>query len=75
MSKASLAGMHFGRPSAAVDKERLLREVREPEAEPLKRVNFEVPESVHRKLKLLAARQGLSIKDYLSAFIEAQPEP
>lgn len=75
MSKASLQGMGVGRPSQARDRERLLEAVRQPEAEPVKRVNFEVPESLHRKLKLLAAREGLSIRDYLTAFIQAQPDP
>ena len=40
-----------------------------------KRVNFEVTEEVHRKLKILATQQGMSVKDYLTSYIESQPDP
>ncbi len=36
----------------------------------VKRVNFDLPEELHKKLKTFAASQGKSIKDVLTEFVE-----
>ncbi len=36
----------------------------------MKRVNFDLPEALHTKLKMHAAAQGKSIKDVLTDFVE-----
>lgn len=37
----------------------------------VKRVNFDLSEALHTKLKMYAAAQGKSIKDVLTDFVEA----
>ena len=39
-------------------------------SEKMKRVNFDLPEAWHTKLKMHAAAQGKSIKDVLTDFVE-----
>jgi hypothetical protein len=41
--------------------------------EKVKRVNFDLPEALHTKLKTYSAAQGKSIKDVLTEFVEALP--
>ena len=36
----------------------------------IKRVNFDLPEELHTKLKMHAAAQGKSIKEVLTEFVE-----
>ena len=36
----------------------------------IKRVNFDLPEALHTRLKTYAASQGKSIKDVLTEFVE-----
>ncbi|MCF5841792.1 MULTISPECIES: plasmid partition protein ParG [Aeromonas] len=38
--------------------------------EKLKRVNFDLPEALHTRLKIHAAAQGKTIKDVLTEFVE-----
>lgn len=38
--------------------------------EKMKRVNFELTEELHKKLKTYAVTQGKSIKDILTEFVE-----
>jgi plasmid stability protein len=42
-------------------------------SEKMKRVNFDLPEALHTKLKMHAAAQGKSIKDIMTDFVEALP--
>ena len=42
-------------------------------SEKVKRVNFDLPEALHTKLKTYAAANGKSIKDVLTEFVEALP--
>jgi predicted HicB family RNase H-like nuclease len=76
MSKNSFANMPAGRPSqASSDRAKLLASLQDTaRAEPSKRVNFELAESLHIKLKIHATRQGQSIKDFLTSYIETLPE-
>ena len=39
-------------------------------SEKMKRVNFDLPEALHTRLKIYAAAQGKSIKDVLTEFVE-----
>lgn len=39
-----------------------------------KRVNFDVSEQQHRKLKMHAAREGVSITDLLKAYVDQLPD-
>lgn len=63
-------------PSESVDGEAklLTGQEGEPVAEEMQRVNFEVPRSKHVKLKVLAARRGLSIKEFLTECIDSFPD-
>lgn len=36
----------------------------------MKRVNFDLPEKLHKRLKTYAASQGKSIKEVLTEFVE-----
>ena len=40
------------------------------ETEKTKRVNFDLPESKHRKLKEYAASQGMTIREVLTQYVE-----
>ena len=40
------------------------------ENEKTKRVNFDLPESQHRKLKEYAASQGITIREVLTQYVE-----
>lgn len=74
MSKTSFGKMTPGRPSD--QRAKLMEALRdEAEAPALRRVNFQVNDERHRKLKMEAARQGKSIKDLLTAFIDSLPDP
>lgn len=42
-------------------------------SENMKRVNFELPERLHTKLKTYAATSGKSIKDILTEYVERLP--
>jgi hypothetical protein len=42
--------------------------------EEMQRVNFQVPRSKHIKLKILAARRGQSIKEFLTDYIDSFPD-
>ena len=76
MSKGP-AGMTPGRPSQSPAAKARMRESLQdtPPAEVLKRVNFQITESKHRKLKMVAAREGQSIKEFLTAYIDSLPTP
>ena len=39
-------------------------------ADKMKRVNFDLPEALHKRLKTYAASQGTSIKEILTEFVE-----
>lgn len=70
------SGLSAGRPSqTAAAKARLLQGLKDDEpAEPLRRVNFQLSDSKHRKLKIFAAKNNQSIKDVLTAYIDSLPE-
>lgn len=76
MSKGGLSGIGAGRPSEARAKARLLASLKDDApAEPLRRVNFELPDSKHRKLKILVAKSEYgSVKDFLTAHIDSFPD-
>lgn len=75
MSK-SFSGLPVGRPSGARAKARLMDALKDaPPVEPLRRVNFELPDSKHRKLKILVAKsEHGSVKDFLTAYIDSFPD-
>lgn len=58
-----------GRPSAK-EKERAISELM-GDGKPLKRVNFEIDEDRHRKLKIYAARTGRSIRELMLEYIDS----
>ena len=43
----------------------------EPEAEPVKKTSFDFPVSLYRSIKIRVAEQGVSMRDYVIALIEA----
>lgn len=75
MSKG-FSGLSAGRPSQTeATKARLLQDLKDDEhAEPLRRVNFQLVDSKHRKLKTFAAKNSQSIKEVLTAYIDSLPE-
>jgi len=59
-----------GRPSAGV-RAMTMNDI--SSSEKVKRVNFDLSEALHTRLKTYAAAQGKSIKDVLTEFVEALP--
>ncbi|KLI90525.1 hypothetical protein AA310_00910 [Arthrobacter sp. YC-RL1] len=74
----SRTGLSAGRPSQRTENEksRLMASLRDTApAEPLTRVNFELPKSLHTKLKIHVARsEHKSIREFLTEYIESLPE-
>ena len=63
--------MKVGRPSAN-GKEFTLEQLTNPEQEINKRVNIEIPVSMHSAFKALAAKRNSTIKDELQKLIELE---
>ncbi len=63
--------MKAGRPSAN-GKEFTLEQLTNPEQEENKRVNIEIPVSLHSALKVLVAKRNSTIKDELQKLIELE---
>lgn len=74
MSKFS--SMTPGRPSQSPEAKAKLMESLKDEAtqEKLQRVNFEVPESKKTKLKVIAAKKGMTVKEFLTEYIDSFPD-
>lgn len=72
MSKNILSA---GRPSARTDKARAatLASLAD-DAGSMKRVNFEVSAELHARLKIYATKQGKSIKELLTEYVDSLPE-
>jgi ParG len=70
MSK--LSTLSAGRPSIGKSKEVSLSSL--SNAAPLKRVNFQLSIIQHQKLKIFSAKQGKSIKDLLTDYVDSLPE-
>ena len=70
------SGMSTGRPSVTnAAKAKLMESLKDDTThEVSRRVNFEVPESKHAKLKINAVRNGKSIKEFLTAYIDSLPD-
>lgn len=70
------SGMSTGRPSVTnAAKAKLLESLKDNAGKEVsKRVNFEVSESMHTKLKINAARNGQSIKEFLTTYIHSLPD-
>lgn len=68
MSKESL-NLTAGRPSARANKSALLSSINDKQ--PMKRVNFDLSAEQHAKLKVYAAKQGKTIKDLLTGFVDS----
>lgn len=73
---SKFAGLSTGRPSVTnAAKAKLMESLKDDEPqETTRRVNFEVPKSKHAKLKVNAARNGQSIKEFLTAYIDTLPD-
>lgn len=66
------SGLSAGRPSrTGSSAERTLRVLAGDEG--TARVNFDIPKSKHRALKVYAASQGKSIKDLLTDYLDTLP--
>jgi Antitoxin ParD len=61
-----------GRPGSRVDKIKTLSSLADNVS--MKRVNFDVTVDNHAKLKIYAARQGKTIKEILSEFVDQLPD-
>jgi hypothetical protein len=74
MSISSSRGLlSAGRPSAR-NKEKLLSSLSEGDTQAVKRVNFDLPLPLHARLKVYAAKQGKTVKELLTAYVEQLPE-
>lgn len=62
-----------GRPSARTGQATPATLASLANASPMKRVNFELSAEQHSKLKIYAAKQGKSIKQLLTEFVEGLP--
>lgn len=69
---SKFSGLSAGRPSATRNKEQLMQSLKD--TEPSRRVNFDLPASKHQKLKIHAARNGQSIRDFLTSYIDTLPD-
>lgn len=69
MSKTTLSA---GRPSARNNKAATLASLADTGGK--KRVNFELSAEQHTKLKIYATKQGKSIKELLTEYVDALPE-
>lgn len=72
MSTGAFGNLSAGRPSqSAANKAKLMASLQDASsAEPVKRVNFDLAESKHTKLKIHAAKRGLTIKEFLTAYVD-----
>lgn len=61
-----------GRPSANKTKDQLMDSLKD--TEPVRRVNFDLPQSKHQKLRIMAARRGQSIREFLTEYIDTLPD-
>ena len=61
-----------GRPSARSDKAKTLTTLANDSG--TKRVNFELSIEQHTKLKIYAAKQGKTIKELLTEYVDSLPE-
>lgn len=75
MSKNAFGSMAAGRPSqSAASKAKLLASLQDDETrEPVKRVNFDLAESKHTKLKIHAAKNGQTIREFLTKYVDSLP--
>jgi len=71
MSKPSTT-LRAGRPSARTNKATTLASLSDTVG--MKRVNFELSPELHSKLKIYAAKQGMTIKELLTNYVESLPE-
>lgn len=71
MNKTSL--LSAGRPSARTPKAKTLASLTD-DSGGMKRVNFEISADRHAKLKIYAAKQGKTIKELLTEYIDNLPE-
>lgn len=70
MSKSTTT-LSAGRPSARTNKAATLASLSD---DSMKRVNFELSSDLHSKLKIYAAKQGKSIKELLTDYVDSLPE-
>lgn len=74
MSKSTMS-LKAGRPSAQNSKSKAATLASLSEnAGAMKRVNFEISEELHTRLKLHSLQTGKSIKDLITDFIRTLPE-
>lgn len=71
MSKPS-STLSAGRPSARSNKAATLASLSDDAS--MKRVNFELSAERHAKLKIHAAKQGKSIKELLTDYVDSLPD-
>lgn len=64
--------LNAGRPSARLDAKSKFADLAGLEEQ--RRVNFNLPLEMHSKLKIYAAKKGLTITQILTDFIESMPE-
>ena len=64
-----MSNLNAGRPSKSNTSKNLSLDDL-VETEKTKRVNFDLPESQHRKLKEYAASQGMTIREVLTQYVE-----
>lgn len=64
--------LNAGRPSARQDAKSKFADLAGLEEQ--RRVNFNLPLEMHSKLKIYAAKKGLTITQVLTDFIESLPE-
>mgnify|MGYP000007216084 CR=1 FL=1 len=71
MSTAQKGALSAGRPSAKSSKAATLASLADTTT--TKRVNFDLSADQHTKLKVYAAKQGKTVKELLTDFVEQLP--
>ncbi|MBE0011612.1 chromosome partitioning protein ParB [Arthrobacter sp. AET 35A] len=69
---SSFGKMSPGRPSAGKSKDQLMDSLKD--TEPVRRVNFDLPQSKHQKLRIAATRRDQSIREFLTEYIDSLPD-
>lgn len=72
MNATTKGALSAGRPSAKSNKATTLASLADKAA--TARVNFDLDRDQHTKLKVYAARQGKTVKEVLTDFVEQLPE-
>lgn len=71
--KVTIGAKPTAKPAASADKwveNRVTAENADAESEPMKRLTFDIPESLHRRIKVQCASKGLRMTEELRTLLD-----